>query len=201
MGLSKSQKLQKRTLDLIISTLGIVLTFPIILLAWIVATLETKENGFFIQKRVGENGKRINVIKIKTMRSGSDKKGSITVKGDNRITKSGNFFRKTKIDELPQLFNVLIGDMSLVGPRPDVEGYADNLKGEDRVILSIKPGITGPATLKYRDEESILSNVENPKEYNDKVIWPDKVRINKEYIKNWSISQDIKYIWETIVGK
>ncbi len=201
MALSRFQKTQKRLFDFVVSFLGLVLTLPIIFIAWVVATIETKSNGFFIQKRVGENGKIINVIKIKTMREGSQKDGTITVDGDSRVTKSGRFFRKTKIDELPQLFNVLVGDMSLVGPRPDVEGYADRLRGDDRVILSVKPAITGPATLKYRNEEEILAKVENPKEYNDNVIWPDKVAINREYIKNWSLKGDIKYIWETVFGK
>jgi lipopolysaccharide/colanic/teichoic acid biosynthesis glycosyltransferase len=201
MALSRFQKTQKRLFDFVVSFLGLVLTLPIIFIAWVVATIETRSNGFFIQKRVGENGKIINVIKIKTMREGSQKDGTITVDGDSRVTKSGRFFRKTKIDELPQLFNVLVGDMSLVGPRPDVEGYADRLRGDDRVILSVKPAITGPATLKYRNEEEILAKVENPKEYNDNVIWPDKVAINREYIKNWSLKGDIKYIWETVFGK
>ena len=109
-------------------------------------------------------------------------------------------FRKYKIDELPQLINVLKGDMSFVGPRPDVPGYADKLEGEDRIILSIKPGITGPATLKYKNEEEILANVDDPVKYNNQVIWPDKVKINKEYIKNWSLKKDIEYILKTIKG-
>jgi lipopolysaccharide/colanic/teichoic acid biosynthesis glycosyltransferase len=152
-----------------------------------------------LQERVGENGKLFTIIKIKTMYP--EKKGStITTANDKRITKSGRFFRKYKIDELPQLINVLKGDMSFVGPRPDVPGYADKLEGEDRIILSVKPGITGPASLKYKNEEEILASVKNPKEYNDKVIWPDKVRINKKYIKNWSLKKDIEYIIKTIKG-
>ena len=198
--LTKYQKFQKRAFDLALAIVGLSLTWPIILIAWIVASIETRSNGFFIQKRVGKDGKMIRVIKIKTMKPDSKNKSTITTSSDSRITKSGKIFRKTKIDELPQLFNVLIGDMSLVGPRPDVAGYADKLQGEDRVVLSIRPGITGPATLKYKNEEEILAKVDNPKEYNDKVIWPDKVKINKEYIKNWSLKSDIKYIWETVFG-
>jgi len=117
-----------------------------------------------------------------------------------RITKSGKFFRDTKIDELPQLFNVFLGSMSFVGPRPDVKGYADNLEGEDRLLLTIRPGITGPASIKYKNEEELLSRQSDPKEYNDKVIWVDKVAINLEYIKNWSLKKDIKYIIKTIIG-
>ena len=183
-----------------LSVIGLALTWPIILVAWIVATVETKSNGFFVQERVGEGGKIIKVIKIKTMKPDPKNQSTITTSLDDRITKSGKFFRKTKIDELPQLFNVLIGEMSFVGPRPDVKGYADKLEGDDREILFLKPAITGPATLKYKNEEEILAKVENPKEYNDKVIWPDKVKINREYMKNWSLKRDINYIWETIFG-
>jgi lipopolysaccharide/colanic/teichoic acid biosynthesis glycosyltransferase len=197
--MSKKDKIIKRIFDFSLALIGLLVTWPIILIAWIVASIETKSNGFFLQKRVGENGKFFTIIKIKTMYP--NKKGStITTANDSRITKSGKFFRKYKIDELPQLINVLKGDMSFVGPRPDVPGYADKLEGEDRIILSIKPGITGPASLKYKNEEEILANVENPKEYNDKIIWPDKVKINKEYIKNWSLKKDIEYIIKTIRG-
>lgn len=190
----------KRLFDIILSFFGLLATWWLILIAWLVATIETKSNGFFIQKRVGQNGKLFNVYKIKTMKKVDGINTTITSSNDVRITKSGKFFRDTKIDELPQLWNVLIGDMSFVGPRPDVPGYADKLIGDDRIILSIKPGITGPASLKYKNEEEILSQQENPKEYNDTVIWPDKVKINKDYIKNWSLKQDIKYILKTVKG-
>lgn len=193
-----TDKLVKRIFDIVLSVIGIGLTWWIVLLAWLVATIETQSNGLFIQKRVGKYGKLFNVYKIKTMKNNNGI--SITVNGDTRITKSGVFFRKTKIDELPQLFNVLFGSMSFVGPRPDVAGYADKLKGEDRIILEITPGITGPASLKYRDEESMLAAQADPKLYNDTVIWPDKVRLNKEYISTWSLKKDIMYIIKTIFG-
>jgi lipopolysaccharide/colanic/teichoic acid biosynthesis glycosyltransferase len=186
--------------DFIVSFVGLLATWWIILIAWIIATIETKSNGFFVQKRVGKNGKLFNVYKIKTMKKINGIDTTITSSNDVRITKSGKFFRDTKVDELPQLFNILIGDMSFVGPRPDVEGYADKLQGDDRIILSIKPGITGPASLKYKDEEDILSKKINPKEYNDRIIWPDKVKINKEYLKNWTLKKDIMYIIKTVVG-
>ena len=121
----------------------------------------------------------------------------ITLKNDHRITLFGQFLRQYKLDELPQLFNVFKGDMSLVGPRPDVEGYADALTGEDRIILDIRPGITGPATLKYKNEEVLLMEQEDPQKYNDLVIWRDKVEINKNYIKNWSLIGDIHIIIKT----
>ena len=197
--MSPKQKLIKRLFDLTLAVVGLALSWPIILLAWLVASIETRSNGLFVQERIGEGGKPFLIYKIRTMYP--DQKGStITTAKDARITKSGKIFRRYKIDELPQLINILKGDMSFVGPRPDVPGYADRLEGEDRIILSIKPGITGPASIKYKNEEEILAKVENPKEYNDKVIWPDKVRINKEYIKNWSLKKDISYILKTFKG-
>ncbi len=196
--MSRVDKIIKRVFDFSLAFVGLLITWPIILIAWVVASIDTKSNGFFLQKRVGENGKLFTIIKIKTMQN--NKGSTITTANDSRITKSGKFFRKYKIDELPQLINVLKGDMSFVGPRPDVPGYADKLKGEDRIILSVKPGITGPATLKYKNEEEILARVNDPIKYNNEVIWPDKVKINKEYIKNWTLKKDIEYIIKTIKG-
>lgn len=190
----------KRAFDIGLSLIAIALTFWITVIAFIVASLETKSFGIFRQKRVGKEGKLFTVYKIKTMKQVEGIKGTTTTANDPRITKSGKFFRDTKIDELPQLWNVLLGNMSFVGPRPDVEGYADQLTGEDRLILSIRPGITGAASLKYKNEEAILAAQHNPKEYNDTVIWPDKVAINKAYIQNWSFQQDIRYIVKTITG-
>ena len=190
----------KRSFDITVSFLGLLFSCWLILIAWIVATYETKSNGFFIQKRVGRNGKIFNVIKIKTMKKVEGVYTTITSSNDVRITKSGKFFRDTKIDELPQLINVLLGDMSFVGPRPDVPGYADKLESEDRIVLSIRPGITGPASLKYKNEEEILASQSDPKWYNDNIIWPDKVKLNKEYIKNWSLKKDIEYIIKTVTG-
>ena len=196
--MTKSDKILKRCFDIIFSLIGLLLTWWIILIAWIIATIDTGENGFFIQDRVGKDGKIFKLIKIRTMRKVPDFNTTVTTDRDPRITKAGRFFRKTKIDELPQLINVLKGDMSFVGPRPDVPGYADKLTGDDRVILSVRPGITGPATLKYRNEEDILSEQDDPEKYNNEVIWPDKVRINKEYVNNYSFWKDLKYIYKTI---
>ena len=126
---------------------------------------------------------------------------SVSVAGESRITPLGAKLRKYKIDELPELWNVLIGNMSFVGPRPDVPGYADKLEGEDRNILKLRPGITGPASLKYRNEEELLAKQANPQEYNDFVIYPDKVRINLFYLKHYSFIMDIKIIIATVTGK
>jgi lipopolysaccharide/colanic/teichoic acid biosynthesis glycosyltransferase len=188
----------KRTFDVIASIAGLVLLAPVICLCWMVAAFDTRSNGFFIQNRVGRHGRLIQVCKIKTMHSGDGKRSPIASRNAASVSRSGRFFRKYKLDELPQLFNVLTGSMSLVGPRPDVPGYADRLQGEDRVILSLRPGITGPASIKYRDEESILALVDDPESYNDRIIWPDKVRINREYCIHYSLLRDIQYIFLTI---
>jgi lipopolysaccharide/colanic/teichoic acid biosynthesis glycosyltransferase len=153
----------------------------------------------FSQDRVGKNGKLFKVKKFRTMRVRSEVDSSITVAGDRRITPIGQFLRKWKLDELPQLWNVLVGEMSLVGPRPDVPNYADKLQGDERKILQLRPGITGPATLAYRNEEEILTKVSDPVQYNDEVIYPDKVRINLEYMKECSFRKDLYYIIKTVI--
>lgn len=197
-GLSSLQAGIKRAFDFTTALLGLLATWWLILLAWLAASWDTGSNGFFIQDRVGRHGKVFRVIKIKTMRPDKTLDTTVTRRGDPRITRLGGFFRRTKIDELPQLFNVLAGHMSFVGPRPDVPGFADALKGEERAMLSIRPGITGPATLKYRDEEEILAAQADPEAYNREVIWPDKVRINLDYIRHWSLRRDIQYILQTV---
>jgi len=198
--LSTVDKIKKWAFDTILSIVGIGLTWWIMLFAWIVATIETKSNGLFVQARVGKDAKVFYVFKIKTMKNIDREETQVTTKNDSRITKSGAFFRKTKIDELPQLFNVFLGSMSFVGPRPDVPGFADRLGGEDRMILQVRPGITGPASLKYRNEEELLAKQKDPERYNREIIWPDKVAINKAYVQHWSLKKDISYIVQTILG-
>lgn len=195
------QSIIKCLFDFLLALVGLILFAPIIFTAWIIVSIETKSNGFFLQKRIGKNGALFTLVKIKTMKPVLGIDTSVTKKNDVRITKNGAFFRKTKIDELPQLWNVLIGQMSFVGPRPDVPGYADRLENDDRVILSVRPGITGPSSLKYKNEEELLSKQSNPEKYNDEVIWPDKVKINIEYINSWSIMSDIRYIFLTIFDR
>ena len=197
-GLKPIDATVKRAFDLTLSFIGLILSGWLIIIAWVVASIETKSNGFFLQKRIGQFGKPFSVIKIKTMNNRKEVDTTVTTINDQRITQSGMFFRRSKIDELPQLINVFLGHMSFVGPRPDVPGFADLLDGDDRVILSLKPGITGPATLKYKDEETLLSNHDDPEKYNREVIYPDKVRINKEYINNYSLLSDFHYIFKTI---
>ena len=154
----------------------------------------------FKQTRIGRHGKPFTMYKFLSMtmhHSGS----SVSFKGERRITPLGSVLRKYKLDELPELWNVLKGDMSLVGPRPDVPGYADKLQGDDREILRLRPGITGPASLKYRDEEELLARQTDPQRYNDEVIFPDKTRINRAYLAHWSFGLDLKIIFCTVLGK
>lgn len=151
----------------------------------------------FTQTRVGRNGRLFTMYKFRSMTVGHSG-SSVSVAGESRITPLGAILRKYKLDELPELWNVLVGDMSFVGPRPDVPGYADNLEGENRLILKLRPGITGPASLKYANEEEILARVTDPVKYNDEVIFPDKVRINLDYYYNHTFIGDIKLIFQTI---
>jgi len=190
----------KRFFDFTSAFFGLIILFPIILLLAILIKIKMPGPVFFTQKRVGQHGKLFTMIKLRTMtvnHGGS----SISVKGESRITPLGAVMRKYKLDELPGLWNVLKGDMSFVGPRPDVPGYADQLEGEDRKILLLKPGITGPASMKYSNEEEILADQDDPVKYNNEVIYPDKVRINLEYLKNQSFILDLKIIIYTILGR
>jgi lipopolysaccharide/colanic/teichoic acid biosynthesis glycosyltransferase len=197
---SLSQKRLKRVFDFSLSILGLFFLWWVILIAWLLASIDTKKNGFFLQERIGKHSTRFKIIKIRTMLSSDFISTTVTSVDDARITNLGKLFRKFKIDELPQLINIFLGHMSFVGPRPDVPGFADCLREDDQTILSVRPGITGPASIKYKDEELLLSKQSNPEEYNMKVIWPDKVKINKQYIEEYSFLKDLSYIWITIVG-
>jgi len=190
----------KRGMDVCAAAIGLLLTGWIIAVACVCVRLQTRETGFFRQNRIGLHGRPFQVIKLRTMRSVAGGGTTVTTAADARITPIGRFLRRYKLDELPQLINVLRGDMSLVGPRPDVAGFADMLTGSDRMILSVRPGITGPATLKYRNEEELLASVSDPEAYNRNVIWPDKVRINREYVQHFRLRDDLRYIWLTIFG-
>ena len=190
------EKFIKDIFDYILAILLLILLFPLLVILVIISTVSTGKFGLFSQSRVGRNGKVFRIFKIRSMdvQSGD----VITAENDPRITKFGHFIRKTKLDELTQLFNIVKGDMSFVGPRPDVLGYADKLIGDDRIILSVKPGITGPATIFYRNEEHLLALQKDKKKYNDEVIWPNKVKINKEYLESWSFVNDIRIIIKTV---
>lgn len=196
--MTKLDKIIKRVFDFCLALIGLILTGWILIIAIIIARYDTKLSGLFFQTRVGQYGKLFKVFKLRSMKDVAGVTTTVSTDFDPRITKIGKIWRKTKIDELPQLFNVLIGQMSFVGPRPDVPGFADELKEEDAIILTVKPGITGPASIFFKNEEEILSKQANPEEYNRNVIWPQKVELNKSYIKNFSVIKDIKYILKTI---
>ena len=196
--------------DKLFALLGLIMLSPVLLIVAILIKVKMPGPILFCQKRVGQHGRLFTVYKFRSMTVSkqaenvdkSSKDGtSIAAEELNRITPLGEKLRRYKLDELPELWNVLIGDMSFVGPRPDVPGYADKLDGKDRDILKLKPGITGPASLKYRNEEELLANVDNPKQYNDEVIYPDKVRINLYYLNHYSFIKDIQMIICTVLGK
>lgn len=204
----------KRLFDIIASLCGLLLIWWIYPIVAIIIKIKMPGGpAFFCQKRVGKDSKLFTCHKFRTMtvkHNGS----SVSVAGDSRITPLGAKLRHYKIDELPELWDVLIGNMSFVGPRPDVPGYADQLQGDDRVVLKLRPGITGPATLKYRLEDEMISeyiakcqsegDTRNPQdiavEYNDTVIYPDKVRLNKYYYQHYSFIKDIEMIFATVLG-
>jgi len=188
----------KRSFDIIFSILGLLLCIPVFIFIILLIKITSKGPVFFVQKRVGRNGICFNMIKFRSMFLHDNDSNSISIKGDQRITPLGRILREYKLDELPELLNVLFGHMSFVGPRPDVPGYADCLQGEERKILMLRPGITGPASLKYSNEEEILAQQDNPREYNDQVIYPDKVKINLQYYYRNNIIIDIKIIFATI---
>lgn len=193
--------LLKSIFDRTASFFGLVFLFPVLIVVGIMIRIKMPGGPIiFKQRRVGQHGQLFTMYKFRSMTVGHSG-SSVSVKGESRITPLGAKLRKYKLDELPELWNVLIGDMSLVGPRPDVPGYADKLEGENRRMLLLKPGITGPASLKYRNEEEILAEQENPQKYNDAVLFPDKVQINIEYLDNWSFWNDIKIIIYTVLGK
>lgn len=191
----------KYVFDRIMAFVGLVVLSPILLIVWLLIRVKMPDGpAVFTQKRVGKDGKLFTMYKFRSMsvhHSGS----SVSVAGESRITPLGAKLRRYKMDELPELWNVLVGDMSFVGPRPDVPGYADKLEGNNRRVLQLRPGITGPASLKYRDEEMLLARQASPQEYNDNVIYPDKVRINLYYLDHYCFLADIKMIVATVLGK
>ena len=195
--------------DRSVAFIGLFFISPVLLVVAILVRIKMPDGPvLFKQKRVGKNGRLFTINKFRTM-SISHGGSTVSVAGESRITPLGAKLRHYKLDELPELWNVLKGDMSFVGPRPDVPGYADHLKDDDREVLELRPGITGPATLKYRDEEDLLAIVANegiagytdPVKYNDEVIFPDKVRLNLYYLRHYSFWTDIKMLFATVLGR
>lgn len=191
----------KNLFDRFFSFVGLLLLWPVLLICAILIRVKMPGGSvIFTQKRVGMNGELFTMYKFRSMAVGHSGT-SVSIAGESRITPLGAVLRKYKLDELPELWNVLIGDMSFVGPRPDVPGYADRLQGKDRIVLNLKPGITGPASLKYRNEEELLAKQLNPMKYNDDIIFPDKVRININYLYNQTFCIDLKIIIYTLINK
>jgi len=190
----------KRLFDIVFSLILSIIISPFCIIISCIIYFTMGSPVFFIQSRIGLRGKPFNIIKFRSMIA-EEHPNTISINGDSKITKFGVIIRKYKIDEIPELINVLLGEMSFVGPRPDVPGYADLLVGENRKILELRPGITGPASLKYANEELLLANIADPINFNNTVIYPDKVRINLDYYYNHSLWLDIKIIFDTIIRK
>ena len=191
----------KYLFDRIVALIGLLVLWPVLRVVAVLIRIKMPGGPvLFRQKRVGKDGKLFSLVKFRSMTTGHCG-STVSVAGESRITPLGAKLRRYKLDELPELWNVLKADMSFVGPRPDVPGYADALTGEDREILALRPGITGPATLKYRNEEEILASVEDPLKYNDEVIFPDKVRINRYYLHHYSFRLDIRMMVATVLGQ
>ena len=188
-----------RFFDIVFSFIGLILLSPLFVIIWLIIVLTSKGGGFYKQIRVGKNGCDFRLYKFRSMRKDADKGRLITVGGkDPRITPIGYFIRRFKIDELPQLFNVLKGDMSLVGPRPEVRKYVDLYTEEQQKVLSVRPGITDYASIEYVDENVLLGNADNPDEVYINQIMPDKIRLNMKYIDNQSVKEYFKIIFLTV---
>ena len=187
-----------RLFDVFLSLLGIIILLPLLIIIYLLIVIESKESGLYLQKRVGKDGVDFILFKFRSMRVGSDKKGFITIGGrDPRLTKIGATLRSLKLDELPQLFNVLLGEMSLVGPRPEVRKYVNMYTPEQKQVLSVRPGITDYASIEYVDENNILEKSSDPeKSYIDKIM-PHKISLNMKYINNQSVKEYFKIIFLT----
>ncbi|PQA90555.1 LPS biosynthesis sugar transferase [Chryseobacterium piscicola] len=177
----------KLVIDYGIASVAVIIFLPIFIVLFVLASVDTGFPGVFTQDRVGRFGTTFTIYKFKTYHSKTLNKSQF-----------GRWLRKTKLDELPQIFNILKGDMSIIGARPDIKGYYDVLEGEQRLILNLKPGLISEAGIKYRNEDEILANQDHPLQYNDEVLFPDKVKMNLDYYKNLSLKNDLKIIWKTL---
>jgi len=187
-----------RLFDIFFSALGLIILFPFFIVFYLLIRLESKGGAFYIQERIGKNGKPFGLYKFRSMRVGSDAEGLLTVgERDNRITRIGYILRKTKIDELPQLMNVLKGDMSLVGPRPEVKKYTDMYTEEQRKVLCVRPGITDYASIEYVNENELLSKADDPERMYIEKVMPDKIKLNMKYLEHYTIGEYFKIIFLT----
>lgn len=187
-----------RLFDILFSALGLIILSPLFAVLYILIRTESKGGAFYVQERIGKDGKPFGLYKFRTMRTGSESEGLLTIgEHDNRITRIGYFLRKTKIDELPQLMNVLKGDMSLVGPRPEVRKYVDLYTEEQLKVLSVRPGITDYASIEYVNENELLSKADDPDRVYIEEIMPDKIKLNMKYLEHYTISEYFKIIFLT----
>lgn len=194
----KSWAIPKRLFDFTAALAGGIVLSPLMLVLAVLVRATSPGPALFIQERVGRRGQKFRCAKFRTMCTGAQAQGTVTTAADARVTTLGRWLRRWKLDELPQLWNVLAGRMSFVGPRPDVPGYADRLQGDDRRILELRPGITGPATLLFRDEERLLALAKDPQAFNDAVVYPEKVRLNREYLETGHFGRDLGYVFATV---
>lgn len=197
-GLTRGQEALKRGFDIVLSGVSLLLLGWLVPVLAVVARRDTGGSGIFRQVRVGRHGELFEVLKIRTMRVQKQSSTTITTRDDPRITPLGARLRRWKLDEIPQLWNVFRGDMSFVGPRPDVLGYYDSLEGEDRVLLTVRPGITSAAAIEYRDEEMLLAVQDDPQKYNDEVLFPRKVLLNRRWLEEWSLATDMTLLLRTV---
>jgi lipopolysaccharide/colanic/teichoic acid biosynthesis glycosyltransferase len=187
-----------RLFDIFFSALGLIILFPFFVVFYLLIRIESKGGAFYIQERIGKNGKPFGLYKFRTMRVGSDTEGLLTVgERDSRITRIGYILRKTKIDELPQLLNVLKGEMSLVGPRPEVRKYTDLYTEEQRKVLSVRPGITDYASIEYVNENELLSKADDPERMYIEEVMPDKIKLNMKYLKHYTVGEYFRIIFLT----
>ena len=187
-----------RLFDIFFSALGLIILFPFFIVFYLLIRIESKGGAFYIQERIGKNGKPFGLYKFRSMRVGSDAEGLLTVgERDNRITRIGYVLRKTKIDELPQLLNVLKGDMSLVGPRPEVRKYTDMYTEEQRKVLCVRPGITDYASIEYVTENELLSKADDPERMYIEKVMPDKIKLNMKYLEHYTVGEYFKIIFLT----
>ena len=190
-----------RFFDILFSLLGLLLLSPLFVILCLAICIESKGGAFYIQERIGLNGKPFGLYKFRSMRIGSDSEGLLTIgERDNRITRIGYFMRKTKMDELPQLLNVLKGDMSLVGPRPEVRKYTDLYTEEQRRVLSVRPGITDYASIEYVHENELLSQAEDPERMYIEKVMPDKIKLNMKYLDHYTVGEYFKIIFLTLIS-
>lgn len=197
---TRSGRLVKRTIDIAASLSGLLVLWPLFLVLAVLIKIDSHGPVFFRQVRVGRYGRPFRMWKLRSMRPDAERSGpGLTTSGDERVTRVGRVLRASKVDELPQLMNVLVGDMTLVGPRPELPSFVDHYRPDERVVLDVRPGITDPASILYRNEEAVLADVEDPLRHYREVLLHDKIALNLEYQRNATVFSDLGIVWDTLV--